>query len=127
MKIIKLWDMKEGDVVDFTSPEPLYFDKKIPEKKVEKIVCPICGRLCRPTNDYLTYDHKLTFKGYSQRMSDIEMTDVCHYENEVEIHKHVEILRVGRNFGFSLDQVLAKHPEISKEAIYIVRMRKMYP
>ena len=118
--------LKEGDVIDFTSQEPVYFDKKTPENKVEKIVCPICGRICRPSNNYSTYDHVLTVKGFKSWGLGQETTDVCHYDNEVEINKQVDILRVAKNLGFTLEQTLKKYPEISANAILIVRLRKMY-
>ena len=119
MKVINKYDIVPGDVIDFTSPEALYFNKRKPENKVEKMICPICGRYARPSNDYATYDHVLTCKSYQE----FEMTDVCRYSDEVRLDKELNALRVASNLGLTLERVVEINGPLLKESLYIGKMR----
>lgn len=43
--ILKTYELSQGDVIDFTSPEPMYWNKRTPKNKVQKIVCPTHKRI----------------------------------------------------------------------------------
>ena len=120
MKIIYTDDITAGQTVDFTSSEALFFNKKKAENKVEKMVCPICGRLARPSNDYATYDHALTFKGERQW----DMTDVCRYPDEVRLDRELNALRVASYMEVSMERVVELNGPLLEESLYVGKMRK---
>jgi len=59
MLIIKPGGRKFGEVIDFSTKEPVYYTSRTKKNKVQKYVCPTCGRLGRLMRDDTLLVHKL--------------------------------------------------------------------
>ena len=119
MRIIKEYELKDGDVIDFTSLKCAYWNKKKPENKIQLMTCPICQRIGMPINDFEGYVHKsrcvLAISSQREYISSDDF-DACMYS--IEISKEVQDIRRRLVIDLPINQ-----NDFSNEALNVAKLR----
>ena len=117
MIILKTYELSQGDVIDFTSPEPMYWNKRTPKNKVQKIVCPYCGRWARVDEYFENYDHMLKVGG-KDNGNKPDVFDTC--ATPLAVCQEIQKIRQTTALGLTPNQ-----EDFSEDAWRIANLRKL--
>ena len=112
MKIIKFHELSPGDIIDFTTNEVIYWNKRLAKNEVVKTKCPYCSRMARTDEFFECFDHVIRV---SETFSP-EILDGC----QASIESCLEVKTILQTVALGLTP---QKERFSNEAWTIARLR----
>jgi len=112
MKIINTQNMAANDILDFTTDEPMYWDKRLPRNKIHKMKCPYCGRWAKVDEFFENYDHQALILDNNH----FDIFDTC--ATPLETCQEIQTIRRTTALNLPVDETL-----FSIDAIRIAKLR----